>query len=74
MSKYTTQGIETTYTSKYKHKAMKQYLCLNIYLHKAMKQHLCLNINKRHDETTLMSKYKQKAMKQYLYLDNNTRQ
>ena len=35
------------------------------YKHKAMKQYLCLNINKG-NETTLMSKYKHKAMKQYL--------
>ena len=30
--------------SKYKHKAMKQYLLCK-YKHKAMKQHVCLNIN-----------------------------
>ena len=44
--------------SKYKHKALKEYLCVNIhtgnetifmtkYKHKAMKQHLSLNINAR---------------------------
>ena len=58
MSKYT-QGNETIFMSKYKHKAMKQQLCLNI--------------NKRH-ETTFMSKYKHKAMKQYLCPNINTRQ
>ena len=30
MSKYTPQGNETIFMSKYKHKAMKQQLCLNI--------------------------------------------
>ena len=45
--------------SKYKHKAMKQYLYLNINT-KAMKQNI--------------SKYKHKAMKQYLCLNINTRQ
>ena len=29
MSKYK-QGNETTFMSKYKHKAMKEYLCVNI--------------------------------------------
>ena len=33
------------------------------YKHKAMKQHLCLNINTS-NETIFMSKYKHKAMKQ----------
>ena len=62
--------------SKYKHKAMKQYSCLNItkyikgnettfmskYIHKAMKQHWSKY------ETIFMSKYKHKAMKQHLCL------
>ena len=43
------------------------------YKHKAMKQHLCLNINKGNG-TIFMSKYKQKAMKQHLCLNINTRQ
>ena len=30
MSKYKQKGNETIFMSKYKHKAMKQYLCLNI--------------------------------------------
>ena len=30
MSKYKQKGNETINMSKYKHKAMKQYLCLNI--------------------------------------------
>ena len=45
--------------SKYKQKAMKQYLCLNI---------------TQGNETIFMSKYKHKAMKQYLCLNINTRQ
>ena len=40
--------------------------------HKAMKQHLCLNINDNGNETIFMSKYKRKAMKHHLCLNLNT--
>ena len=36
------------------------------YKQKAMKQYLYLNITTQGNETTYMSKYKHKAMKQYL--------
>ena len=43
------------------------------YKRKAMKHHLCLNL-KHGNETLFMSKYKHKAMKQHLCLNINTGQ
>ena len=50
--------------SKYKQKAMKQHLCLNI-----NKSNETIFISKYKHKAIYMSKYKHKAMKQYLCLN-----